>query len=161
MDRLQLHLKQHLSPHQYGSNRSVAVKVFLKELDDKMDRMTISELLEISKEPRQLVHSYREIRQEVAFLSALEHRNLAELDSVRIHPFMCLLLELAPQKSLRNLLKDYKRHSVLLEPLTLKATTQQVAVVCKVLLSTSVYGIRHISMIIIMIFSYVTLREIL
>ena len=92
-----------------------------------MERMTISELLELSKEPKHLVQSYREIRQEVVFLSALEHRNLAQLDSVRIQPYMCLLLELAPQKSLRNMLMDYKNHNVFLEPLTLKATTMQVA----------------------------------
>ena len=69
---------------------------------------------------------YREIRQEVAFLSALDHPHLTQLCGVRTRPNMCLLLELAPLGSLRQQLKDYHHHNLVLEPLTLKLTTLQV-----------------------------------
>lgn len=74
-----------------------------------------------------LCSSYREIRQEVAFLSALDHPHLTQLCGVRTRPNMCLLLELAPLGSLRQQLKDYHNHNLVLEPLTLKLTTLQVS----------------------------------
>ena len=70
----------------------------------------------------------REIRQEVAFLSALDHPHLTQLCGVRTTPHMCLLLELAPLGSLRNMLKEYQNNNLVLEPLTLKTTTLQVHV---------------------------------
>ena len=115
-------------PPQYGARRSVAVKVFLHELGDLADNSTVGELLEMSKEPRHLNFAYREIRQEVAFLSTLSHPHLTELVGVRTHPYMCLLLELAPKKSLRNLIKEYRDEGIVLEPLTLKNTVMQVCV---------------------------------
>ena len=69
---------------------------------------------------------YREIRQEVVFLSALDHPHLTQLCGVRTRPSMCLLLELAPLGSLRLKLKEYLHHNLVLEPLTLKMTTLQV-----------------------------------
>ena len=68
----------------------------------------------------------REIRQEVAFLSALDHPHLTQLCGVRTTPHMCLMLELAPLGSLRSMLKEYQNNNLVLEPLTLKTTTLQV-----------------------------------
>ncbi len=106
--------------------KKVAVKVFLSEIEGLIERSTIGELLELSQQPKHLLYAYREIRQEVAFLSVLEHPNLTELCGVRTSPYMCLLLELAPKKSLRAILKDYRECNEVLEPLTLKSTTMQV-----------------------------------
>ncbi len=111
---------------QRGQTRNVAVKVFLSEIEGLVERSTIAELLEISKKPKHLLYAYKEIRQEVAFLSVLEHPNLTELCGVRTSPYMSLLLELAPKKSLREMLKEYKECNLVLEPLTLKNTTWQV-----------------------------------
>lgn len=71
---------------------------------------------------------YREIRQEVVFLSALDHPHLTQLSGVRTKPYMCLLLELAPLGSLRLILKEYQQNNLVLEPLTLKTTTLQVRI---------------------------------
>ena len=91
-----------------------------------MEHSTIAQLLEFSKQPKHLLYAYREIRQEVAFLATLNHPNLTELCGVRTHPYMCLLLELAPKKSLRAILKEYRECNIVLEPTTLKASTMQV-----------------------------------
>ena len=93
---------------------------------DNVENYSISELLSLSKHPRHLLHAYREIRQEVSFLATLNNPFLTELCGVRTTPYMCLLLELAPKKSLRSMLKEYKECGCTLEPLTLKNTALQV-----------------------------------
>jgi hypothetical protein len=98
--------------------KNVAVKTFGEHKD-------VNDLLEQSKKPKNLLYAYREIRQEVSFLSNLNHRHLAKLYGVRTTPFMCMLLELA-KESLRGILKEYKSYSVVLEPVTLKITALQV-----------------------------------
>ena len=105
------------------------MKVFLSDIEGLLDQSTIAELLDLSKQPKHLLYAYREIRQEVAFLSTLEHANLTQLCGVRTNPYMCLLLELAPKKSLRAMLKEYRDADVVLEPLTLKNTTMQVCAI--------------------------------
>ena len=107
--------------------KTVAVKVFLQKLEGPMGHSTIAELLNVSLEPRNLLHAYREIRQEVAILANLNHPNLTELCGVRTDPHMCLMLELAPKKSLRAMLKAYKECNVVMEPLTLKTSAVQVS----------------------------------
>ena len=104
--------------------------MFLQEIEGLVEQSSIAELLERSKQPRHILYAYKEIRQEVAFLSTLDHPNLTELCGVRTHPHMCLLLELAPKGSLRTMLKDYKECNRVLQPLTLKATTMQVSLLC-------------------------------
>ena len=106
--------------------KNVAVKVFLEDISQHLDNTSISELLEMSKEPQHLLYAYREIRQEVSFLSNLDHHNLTKLCGVRTSPYMCLVLELAPKKSLRDSLKEYRGCGLALEPLTLKNTALQV-----------------------------------
>ena len=103
----------------------MAVKIFLQEMDN-LDNHSISELLLLSKQPKHLLHAYKEIRQEVSFLATLNNPFLTELCGVRTSPYMCLLLELAPKKSLRSMLKEYKECGLTLEPLTLKNTALQV-----------------------------------
>ena len=93
---------------------------------DSLEHHSIAELLLFSKEPKHLLHAYKEIRQEVSFLAALNNPFLTELCGVRTSPYMCLLLELAPKKSLRSMLKEYKETGMTLEPLTLKNTALQV-----------------------------------
>lgn len=111
----------------------MAVKIFLENVSDLLSSASISELLELSKEPKHLLYAYREIRQEVSFLSNLNHPNLTKLCGVRTSPHMCLVLELAPKKSLRAILKEYKECQVALEPLTLKNTALQVSRVHSIL----------------------------
>ena len=108
-----------------GPSKNVAVKIFLQEMD-RLENHSISELLVLSKQPKHLLHAYREIRQEVSFLSTLNNPFLTELCGVRTSPYMCLLLELAPKKSLHSMLKEYKECGLTLEPLTLKITALQV-----------------------------------
>lgn len=93
---------------------------------DSLENHSISELLALSKQDRHLLHAYKEIRQEVSFLATLNNPFLTELCGVRMTPYMCLLLELAPKKSLRSILKEYKECGLTLEPLTLKNTALQV-----------------------------------
>ena len=96
------------------------------EIQARNQDAKISDLLELSKEDKNLELAYREIRKEVAFLSNLDHKNLAMLCGVKTTPYMCLMLELAPNKSLRTALKEYRDHSMPLESLTLKNAALQV-----------------------------------
>jgi hypothetical protein len=93
---------------------------------DRLESCSISELLQFSKQSKHLLYAYREIRQEVSFLATLNNPFLTELCGVRTDPYMCLLLELAPKKSLHSMLKEYKECGLALEPLTLKITALQV-----------------------------------
>ena len=95
---------------------------------DNLRNRTTKELLSISRDPKRIAHAYREIRQEVSFLSTLENPFLAQVLCARTAPYMCFLLELAPKGSLHSVLKEYK---VALEPLTLKATALQVYVIVR------------------------------
>lgn len=56
----------------------------------------------------------------------MEHPNITRLIGVRTQPVFGLLLELAPKKSLRNVLKDYHTHKLVLEPQTIKQCAKQV-----------------------------------
>ena len=105
---------------------NIAVKFFLKELlvGDNLD-MSTKELLELTKQPEHLRFAYKEIRQEISFLSNLDHQNLTKLCGVRTTPYMCLMLELA-KKSLRGIVDEYRDASVVMEPLTLTSTALQV-----------------------------------
>ena len=58
---------------QHGIQKQVAVKVFLQDISAIMEHSTIPELLALSQEPRHLLFAYKEIRQEVSFLSALNN----------------------------------------------------------------------------------------
>ena len=102
------------------------MKVFLQKTEGPVGQSTIAELLNVSLNPRNLLHAYQEIRQEIAILANLNHPNLTELCGVRTHPHMCLLLELAPKTSLRAMLKQYKECNLVLEPLTLKTSAVQI-----------------------------------
>ena len=93
---------------------------------DSLENHSISEFLLLSKQPKHLLHAYREIRQEVSFLATLKNPFLTELCGVRTTPYMCLLLELAPKKSLHSMLREYRECRLTLEPLTLKTTALQV-----------------------------------
>ena len=101
------------------------MKIFLQEMDS-LENHSISEFLLLSKQPKHLLHAYREIRQEVSFLATLKNPFLTELCGVRTTPYMCLLLELAPKKSLHSMLREYRECRLTLEPLTLKTTALQV-----------------------------------
>ena len=87
----------------------------------------ISKFLKLSKEHENLEFAYREIRQELSFLSNLKHKNLAKLCGVWTTPYICLVLELAKQ-SLRGVFKEYTECSVTLEPVTMRITALQVCI---------------------------------
>ena len=108
--------------------KNVAVKTFIKDIKQYMEKMSTSELLEISREPQHLLFAYQQIRQEVAFLSNLKHDHVTRLYGVRSSPHLCLLLELAPRRSLRVMLTRYRDCAAVLEPLTLKKTALQVLI---------------------------------
>lgn len=73
------------------------------------------------------LHSYREIRKEVSFLSTLHHDNLTQLSGISTNPFM-LLIELAPLGSLGSILKQYQAASKILSPVLLQASMLQVRI---------------------------------
>ena len=102
------------------------MKMFLKGTKKIMGSTSIRDLLELSQDPKHLIYAYKQIRQEVSFLANLSHPNLTKLCGVRTSPYMCLILELAPQKSLRYVLQAYNECGVILEPLMLKNTALQV-----------------------------------
>jgi serine/threonine protein kinase/ankyrin repeat protein/GTPase SAR1 family protein len=106
-------------------NEIVAVKIFLTNVD--IEKYSSSELVGLAKHDNQIEHAYKEIRQEVSFLLTLKHEHITRLVGVRTKPVFCMLLELAPKKSLRSLLKDYQQLKCVLEPLTLKQCAKQIA----------------------------------
>ena len=110
---------------QNDHTKNVAVKIFMENVEQLLETKSIRDILKESREPSHLLYAYHQIRQEVSFLSNLNHPNLTELCGVKTQP-MCLLLELAPKKSLRAVLKEYREKGWALEPLSLKVTAKQV-----------------------------------
>lgn len=111
----------------------VAVKVLLPEADHKLKQSTLKQVLQSASADYLIPQSYHDVRQEVSILSRLHHNNLAKLCGVRTTPIVpgttpmiCLLLELASKRSLRDVLKTYRSVKLLLEPTTLKVTICQV-----------------------------------
>ena len=96
----------------------MAVKMFMNGGIARLQNTPIS--------PDQLLNAYQEIRQEVSFISNLSHPNLTKLCGVRINPYLCLVLEMAPNKSLEHVLKDYHDLEEVLEPKTIKEAALQV-----------------------------------
>lgn len=88
---------------------------------------SINELLQLSQEPENISYAYKEIRKEVYFLFSLSNPYITGFCGVKIDPYMGILLEPAPKKSLRFILKEYSGHSIVLEPITLKNTALQVS----------------------------------
>ena len=86
-----------------------------------------NELLQLSQEPENISYAYKEIRKEVYFLSSLSNPYITGFCGVKTHPYMGILLELAPKKSLRSILKEYDACGIVLEPVTLKNTALQVS----------------------------------
>ena len=88
----------------------------------------INELLQLSQEPENISYAYKEIRKEVYFLSSLSNPYITGFCGVKTDTYMGILLEPAPKKSLRFILKEYYNgHSIVLEPITLKNTALQVS----------------------------------
>ena len=114
-------------------NEKVAIKVLLPEADSKLEHSTLEQVLQTASDDSLIPQSYHDVRQEVSILSRLHHDNLAKLCGVRTTsiisgttPTICLLLELAQESNLREVLKRYRAAKLLLEPVTLKATICQV-----------------------------------
>ena len=87
---------------------------------------SVNELLQLSQEPENISYAYKEIRKEVYFLSSLSNPYITSFCGVKTDPYMGILLELAPKKSLRFILKEYDGRGIVLEPITLKNTALQV-----------------------------------
>jgi len=111
----------------------VAIKVLLPEADHKLQYSTLKEVLQSASSDHLIPQSYHDVRQEVSILSKLHHDNLTKLCGVRTTPIIqgttsmiCLMLELASKRSLRDVLKRYRNAKRLLEPSTLKTTICQV-----------------------------------
>ena len=105
---------------------NVAVKLFLKCSMTQLQHLSLGQILKGLNEPTQLLNAYQEIRQEVSFISNLSHPNLTRLCGVRTNPYLCLILEMAPGKSLDIILKEYYDCGEVLEPVTLKESALQV-----------------------------------
>ena len=114
---------------QNDHKQNVAVKIFMENVEQLLETKSIRDILKESREPSHLLYAYHQIRQEVSFLSNLNHPNLTELCGVKTQP-MCLLLELAPKKGLGSVLKEYRDRRLALEPLSLKVTAKQVCTLC-------------------------------
>ena len=112
-------------PLQNDRKQNVAVKIFMDNMDSLLETKSVRDILKESREPEHLLYSYHQIRQEVSFLSNLNHPNLTELCGVKTQP-MCLLLELGPKRSLQAILKEYRERGLALEPLSLKVASKQV-----------------------------------
>lgn len=112
---------------QKGESKKVAVKMFLRSMQDLSLRADLDELLRQSRKPEHLAYAYREIRKEVHVLSNLESPFVTELLGVKINPYTCILLELAPKGSLNSILKEYAGHDSVLQPITLKCLAHQVS----------------------------------
>lgn len=69
--------------------------------------------------------SYQMVRKEVAILTKLNHKNLAQLCGIFTNPIM-MLIELAPMGSLSSVLKKYKAANTLVVPSVLRASIHQV-----------------------------------
>lgn len=102
----------------------VAVKFFIKAGETK----DVAVILERMKHgASNFYETYNQIRAEVAVLSKLQHPNLTHLEGVTMQPHPGLLLPLAPQGSLHNVLKEYSSADVSVLPLTLQASARQVS----------------------------------
>ena len=120
-------------PVQDRDKEPVAIKVLLPEADHKLQYSTLKEVLQSASSDHPIPQSYHDVRQEVSILSKLNHDNLTKLCGVRTTPIIqgatsmiCLMLELASKRSLRDVLKQYRNAKRLLEPITLKTTICQV-----------------------------------
>ena len=107
--------------------------MLLPDADSKFKKSTLKQVLQSASADHLIPQLYHDVRQEVSILSKLHHDNLAKLCGVRTTPIIggttvmiCLLLELAPKSSLRDVLKQYRAAKILLEPVTLKTTINQV-----------------------------------
>ena len=110
----------------------VAIKVLLPEADHKVQNSTLEEVLLSTSSDNLVIQSYHGVRQEVSYLSKLQHDNLTKFYGVRTTPIMqgatsitCLMFELAKQ-NIRDVLKQYRNVKRTLEPVTLKNTICQV-----------------------------------
>lgn len=100
----------------------------MQEMEKYMEPLwSVNELLQVSQEPENVSYAYKEIRKEVYFLSSLSNPYITGFCGVKTDPYMGILLELAPKKSLRFILKEYDSHGIVLEPITLKNTALQVS----------------------------------
>lgn len=70
--------------------------------------------------------AYCTARQELNILLTLRHANIVPLVGIVISP-LALVLDLAPEGALDNVLKNYRRSGAKLDPFTLQAITLQVA----------------------------------
>lgn len=86
----------------------------------------LNELLQLSKKEENILYAYKEIRKEAYFLSRLSNPYITKFCGVMTNPHLCILLELAPQKSLRSRLEEYGKQKCRLEPVTFKNTALQV-----------------------------------
>lgn len=125
----------------------VAIKVLLPEADRKLQHSSLKEVLQSASSDYLIPQSYHDVRQEVSILSKLDHDNLTRLCGVRSMPIVkgttsmiCLMLELASKRSLRDVLKRYKNARRLLEPVTLKTTICQVQTSVCVLVCGEYFG---------------------
>jgi len=100
--------------------------MFMKGGIARLQNSPLRVLIKEMNSPTQLLYSYQEIRQEVSFISNLNHSNLTKLCGVRISPYLCLIMEMAPNKSLEHVLKDYYNREEVVEPMTIKEAALQV-----------------------------------
>lgn len=61
---------------------TVAVKVYLNTLNDRFDTLSTSDLVAMSTKPNQLLHAFKEIRQEVSVVYLFLH----------VYTFICVLI---------------------------------------------------------------------
>ena len=76
---------------------------------------------------RSIVFHYRTVRQELSILVPVSHKHILALIGVGFSP-LCLLVELAPKGSLKNMLSNYRKAGQKLDPYALQQCVLQVSV---------------------------------
>ena len=114
-----------LSPIQQKA-QEVTVKLFIDDSSAFSTKISVKEKLGLSKEPENFFYAYKEIRQEMSFLSSLNHPNIIKFYGVKTSPYMCLVTEIPPLMNLRQCLDEHKKYGVVLEPITMIEAALQV-----------------------------------
>ena len=105
----------------------VAFKFFLEHAEQRKNNFDVEQLLKDVDRHNQYQKVYEAVRKEVSFLAKLKHNHLTKLVGVATSPRVCMVLELAPKGSLRDILKEYNKSGNPLLPLTMKMCAEQVS----------------------------------
>ena len=70
--------------------------------------------------------AYTVARQEIAIISSLRHENIVSMIGLSIQP-LAIILELAPLGNLKDILMDYKKNMVRINPFVIQNAAKQIS----------------------------------